>query len=85
MDINASANLAGLHKNVHYSINTVWNSMREISQRLRPQDVERMVDIVNRHYGRWFNKIYDMDAAALANAERAALSEVAQLKALLSP
>ncbi|MBN1207657.1 MAG: hypothetical protein JXB05_22525 [Myxococcaceae bacterium] len=85
LDINGRANLAGLHGNVHESINIVWSSLREHSSRLRPQDVKRVVDIVNRHYGRWFDKLYDVrDASTLATAERAALSEVAQLKVLLS-
>jgi hypothetical protein len=51
---------------------------------MKPQDVERIVDIVNRHYGRWLNRVYDLkDSAALVQAERAALAEVAQFKALL--
>lgn len=82
LDINGKANLAGVHRSVHESINTVWGSMRGLSKRMSPQDVDRMVDIVNRHYARWFNKLYDVkDAAALASAERAALSEVAYIKA----
>jgi len=82
MNINGKANLAGLHRSVHESINGIWTSMRDHSNRMSAQDVKRVVDIVNRHYARWFNKLYDArDAAALANAERAALREVAQLKA----
>ncbi len=86
LDINGKTNLAGLHEYVHRSINKVWSSVRDLSARMRPDDVQRVVDIVNRHYGRWFNQLYELkDASALSNAERAALSEVAQLKALLSP
>ncbi|HVG62193.1 MAG TPA: hypothetical protein VNA24_26750 [Hyalangium sp.] len=85
LDINGKANLAGLHRSVHESINLVWGSMREFSRSLSARDVHRVVGIVNRHYSRWFNKLYDAtDAAALANAERAALSEVAQLKVQLA-
>jgi hypothetical protein len=51
---------------------------------MKPQDVERVVDIVNRHYGRWLNRVYDQkDSIALVQAEQAALAEVARLKALL--
>jgi hypothetical protein len=82
LDINGKANLAGLHRSVHESINVVWGSMRELSKSMSARDVNRVVEIVNRHYSRWFNRLYDVkDAAVLANAERSALSEVAQLKA----
>jgi len=85
LDINGKANLAGVHLNIHRSISKVWTSMRESSERMGPKEVNRVIDIVNRHYARWFNKLYDVkDASALANAERAALSEVAQLKAHLA-
>jgi len=86
LDINSKANLTGVHLNVHRSINKVWTSMRALSERMGPEDVQRVVDIVNRRYGRWFNHVYELkDASALASAEQAALSEAAQLKALLIP
>ena len=44
------------------------------------------MEVINRHYRRWFDKVYDpKDAAALARAEQSALGEIAQLKARLSP
>ena len=83
LDINGKANLAGVHRQVHHSISTVWGSVREVSTQMKPQDVERIVDIINRHYGRWLNRVYNLkDSTALVQAERAALAEVAQLKAL---
>lgn len=86
LDINGKANLAGVHLNVHRSINTVWTSVRSLSERMGPREVQQVVDIVNRRYGRWFHRVYDLqDSAALASAEQAALNEVAQLKALLTP
>lgn len=86
LDINGKANLAGLHERVHRNINTVWASLGQSSKRMKPDDVKRVIDIVNRHYSRWFDKVYDpKDAPALANATQAALTEVAQLKALLTP
>lgn len=49
-----------------------------------PEDVRRVVDTVDRHYGRWFNQVYELkDASTLASAEQTALREVAQLTALL--
>jgi uncharacterized phage-associated protein len=75
-----------VHQNVHRSINKVWTSMREYSARMSPEDVQRVIDIVNRHYGRWFNKLHESThAPALASAEQAALREAGQLKALLAP
>ncbi len=86
LDINSKANLAGLHKDVHGSITAVWQSLGSSSERMRPQDVTRVMEIIQRHYGRWFDKIYDpADAPALARAAQAALREVAELKASLAP
>jgi hypothetical protein len=49
------------------------------------RDVTKVVEIINRHYSRWFHKVYATDdALALDRAKRAALSEVAELKVLLS-
>jgi hypothetical protein len=86
LDINAKANLVGVHQEVHDGITAVWNSLSQVKARMRPDDVKRVVEIVNRHYGRWYHKVYEpRDAAALVNAKQAALSEVAQVKAFLSP
>jgi hypothetical protein len=86
LDINGRTNLVGVHLNVHRSINNVWTSIRAHSERMGPQEVQRVVGIINRRYGRWFHQVYDLqDASALASAEQAALGEVAQLKALLTP
>jgi hypothetical protein len=86
LDINGKANLAGVHDQVHRSLNTVWRSLRDASERMRTEDLKRAVDITERYYRRWFDRVYDPnDAAALAHAEQAALREVAELKALLPP
>jgi len=85
-DINSNANLVGIHKHVHHSITAVWKSLGQAETRMSLQDVTRVADIVNRHYNRWFHKVYDpKDAPALAHAKQAALREVAEIKALLSP
>ncbi len=86
LDINAKTNLVGVHQAVHDGITAVWNSLSQVKARMRPDDVKRVMEIVNRHYGRWYHKVYEpKDAAALVNAKQAALSEVAQVKAFLSP
>jgi hypothetical protein len=86
LDITGKANLAGVHENVHRSITSLWSSLRESSGRMKPEDVEQVAELINRHYRRWFDKVYDpKDAAALARAEQAVLGELAELKARLSP
>jgi hypothetical protein len=86
LDITGKANLTGLHTSVHESITRAWGSLEAISGRMRAQDVERVMKLINRHYRRWFDKVYDpKDAAALARAEQSVLGEIARLKALLSP
>jgi hypothetical protein len=50
------------------------------------KDVSRVVEVINRHYGRWFDKVFDpKDFPVLAAAEQRALSEIAALKALITP
>lgn len=86
LDITGKANLTGLHKSVHYSISRVWSSLRPISGHMDAQGVERVMKLINRHYRRWFDKVYDPeDAAALARAEESVMGEIARLKARLSP
>jgi hypothetical protein len=85
LDINGKANLAGTHNDVHKSVNAVWASLGQTANSMKPKDITRVVEIIDRHYGRWFDTVYDTKhAAALANAQQAALAEVAQLKALFT-
>jgi len=84
LDINGKANLTGIHKTVHESISSVWSSLGRASDKMSAKDVSRVIEIVNRHYRRWFDKVFDpKDLSALANAEQSALSEVAALKSLI--
>ena len=86
LDTNGKANLIGVHVHVHRSISAVWASLGQAETRMKSQDVTRVVDIINRHYGRWLHKVYSPEnAPALAHAKQAALRDVAQLKALLPP
>jgi hypothetical protein len=81
LDINGSANLAGAHKLVHQSINRVWGSLDPLADRMRPQDVTRVVEIINKHYSPWFHRVYDpSSASALTHAEKAALAELMALR-----
>ncbi|WP_224244527.1 hypothetical protein [Hyalangium gracile] len=86
LDINGGFNLTAVHVDVHRSISAVWRSLGGASERMKPQDVERAVEIIHRHYHRWFGKRFDpREASALANAKNAALEEMAALKASLTP
>jgi len=85
LDLTGKINLAGVHNQVHSSISTIWASLGRTASRMKPEDFTRVVEIINRHYGRWFDTVYDTKhSASLAKAEKAAFAEVAQLKALLS-
>jgi hypothetical protein len=85
LDINASTNLVGVHREVHKSIGRVWGVVRPAAGRMAPQDVSRIMSIVHRHYQRWFHQVYDpSSAAALTRAEQAALTEAADVLAALA-
>ncbi len=86
LDINGKANLAGVHKTVHDSINAVWNSLGRGSEKMSAEDVRRVIEVVNRHYRRWFDKVFEPEElSALAHAQQTALREVAAIKASLIP
>jgi hypothetical protein len=86
LDINGKANLAGVYNKVHNSISTVWRSLDPVAEKMSAKDVSRVIEIINRHYRRWFDKVFDEnDLSALLAAEKSALSEVTALKSLLIP
>lgn len=81
LDINGKANLVGVHREVHWSINKVWRVLGPVAERMKPEDVTRVMKVVDRHYSGWFHKIYDpSSASALLKAEQAALAEVRALR-----
>ena len=85
LDINGRTNLVGLHLEVHESVGRVWILVRPAANDMSPKDVSRIMDIVHRHYHRWFNQVYDPgSAAALTRAEQAALAEAAEVLAALA-
>ncbi|HEX8698195.1 MAG TPA: hypothetical protein VF815_05120 [Myxococcaceae bacterium] len=80
LDINGKANLVGVYKAVHWSISRVWRAVGPGSERMRPEDVHRVMKIVDKHYAGWFHRVYDPgSASALVKAEQAALAEVRAL------
>jgi hypothetical protein len=82
LDLNGRANLVGLARPVHQSINKVWNAFRPPpGSQVTTEQVEQMVGLVDRNFGRWYDKLYDSGMSdALDTAERAALMEVSSLR-----
>ncbi|HYO56620.1 hypothetical protein [Archangium sp.] len=78
LNINAGENLWGVHKLVHKKINNVWTVFRRAKGKATAEDVRKVVAIVDRHFGRWFNQRHEAgrSASALARAEADALEEV---------
>ncbi len=78
-DINAEINLAAAAKPVHVKINSIWARLRNAPQAPTADEVARVEEIVSRHLGRWFNRVYDESPSTtqeLAAAEQSALQEV---------
>ncbi|RKG99390.1 hypothetical protein D7X32_26655 [Corallococcus carmarthensis] len=82
MEINQGTNLVAVERTVHRSINRVWESVGQQSQRLDSRQVEELSRVIDQHYGSWFHRIHvpAESASALAAAEQNALRAV---KALL--
>jgi hypothetical protein len=84
LDINAAANLKALGRPVHGSVNKVWNVFRnEAGDTPSPEQVRQVAAITQRHFERWFNKVYEPSQAEtlLERATAAALDEVSALVA----
>jgi hypothetical protein len=84
LDINAAANLKALGKPVHKSINKLWDVFRaEAGDTASPEQVRQIVAITQRHFERWFNKVYEpsQSDALLEKATVAALDDVSALLA----
>ncbi|HYO54454.1 hypothetical protein, partial [Archangium sp.] len=84
LDINAAVYLKALGKPAHEGINKMWNAFRkEAGHTASPEQVKEMVAITQRHFGRWFNKVYEpsQSDALLERATAAALEDVRALVA----
>jgi hypothetical protein len=81
-DINAEINLAAAAKPVHVKVNNIWARLRNAPRAPTADEVARVEEIVSRHLGRWFNRVYDESSSTtqeLAAAELSALQEVTAL------
>ena len=85
VDINARSNLRAVDETVHSSINAVWTALRNAPGKVRADEVDEVVAIVDRYFGRWYNSPYERTtASALAEAEGAAMEQVKRLAARMS-
>jgi hypothetical protein len=81
-DINAASNLAAAARPVHVKINNVWVLLKKARGEPTVAEIEEVERVVRKHFGRWFNKVYDGSESAtkeLAAAESAAMGEVSAL------
>jgi hypothetical protein len=84
-DINALMNLRAVDETVHGCINAVWTAFRQVRGKANAADVDEVVVVVDRHFGRWYNIAYDKaSASALAEARSAAVAEVQVLVSRLN-
>ena len=86
MDINAAVNLTAVGNPVHTGINKAWNTFRTaLGDTASPEQVRQMAAITQRHFERWYNKVYDprQSAPVLERATAAALDDVQALVSAL--
>jgi hypothetical protein len=81
MDINARTNLTALGGEVHQSINSIWTEFRLARSNAKADEVKKVVDIIDRHFSRWYDTPHapGESARALAEATKAARKEVERL------
>jgi hypothetical protein len=80
-DINAAANLVMMRDVVHKRINTVWTRLRKNRVALTAQEVEQVVDIIDKHFeARWYNRASfpESDLPLIDKALEATVAELRQ-------
>jgi len=81
-DVNAGKNLIGLDETVHRGVNAVWTRLRTsaAASKVDGNVVTKVIDIVDRNFGKWYDKVPGSAGAALesevAAAKEAARAEV---------
>lgn len=78
-DINAELNLVAAAKPVHQAMGNAWTRFRMAARAPSSEEVLKVEEIVRKHFGRWFNQVYDGSVASaerLSTAEAAAIDEV---------
>lgn len=76
-DVNSVKNLVAVEIGVHDSIDRVWRTLRPLREKATLAEVQEVVEIVDRHYGSWYNsETIEMRREELNRAEEAAMSEI---------
>jgi hypothetical protein len=83
LNINAEANLIAAAKPVHARINRVWTRFRKVPRAPREEEILQVEEIVKKHFGRWFNKVYDESAKSLEELAAAEIRAIREVEALL--
>jgi hypothetical protein len=77
-DINAPTNIRAVGEEVHQNINRVWTEFRTARDNPSADEVDTVVDIIDRHFSRWYAQPHapGESAQTLAEATRLARKEV---------
>lgn len=83
-DVNAGRNLIGLETEVHRGVNAVWTRLRSTaSGKITSNVVSKVMDIIDKNFGKWYDLVPGSTGAALeaevAAAKSAAYDAVAAL------
>jgi hypothetical protein len=81
-DVNHRLYLRAVHWDVHEKINMAWTTFRPAGSKASARDVERAMEIIDRHFQRWYDIPYDAGAhPVLDGVEKTAIEEVRTLVA----
>ncbi|MFY0562811.1 hypothetical protein ACN28E_03120 [Archangium lansingense] len=78
---NGALTLLAWRRDARGAGNNIWTAFRRAKSKAAAEDVRKVADIVDRHFGRWFNQRHEVgrSASAPAKAEADALDEVKAL------
>lgn len=89
VDPNAAKNLIALETDVHRGVNSIWTRLRTSAPagKVDGNTVSGVADIIDKHFGKWYDSVPASSASALTAeidaAKSAALSEVDAIVAAL--
>jgi Domain of unknown function (DUF4157) len=86
IDPNAGANLLGIETTVHRGVNAVWTRLRTTAptSKVSGNAVSRVMDIVDRHFKKWFDNVPSSSGSALeAEVQAAKASAYAEVDAIV--
>lgn len=84
-DVNVGKNLIGLETEVHRGVNAIWTRLRTSAPggKINGNVVSRVMDIIDKHFGKWYDLVPTSSGATLesevALAKSAAYNDIAAL------